>query len=44
MAEQGETKSAGDEKAANRPVDDLKTTRHELTVDGQTLKYTATTG
>jgi carboxypeptidase C (cathepsin A) len=35
-----ETKSA----AKVVPVDDLRTTRHELTVGGETLRYTATTG
>src|SRR3954454_24385913 len=27
-----------------KPVDDLVTTQHSLTVDGQELRYTATTG
>ncbi len=35
-----ETKSA----AKVVPVDDLRTTRHEMTVGGETLRYTATTG
>ncbi|GAB3818615.1 S10 family peptidase [Kribbella italica] len=40
--------ATGDEVAptagATKPVDDLTTTRHELTVGERTLKYTATTG
>ncbi|GAA1510737.1 S10 family peptidase [Kribbella lupini] len=31
-------------QGATKPVDDLTTTRHELTVGERTLKYTATTG
>ncbi|TQJ00297.1 S10 family peptidase [Kribbella jejuensis] len=40
--EQGET-DATETKAA-KPTDDLVATRHTMTVDGQELRYTATTG
>jgi carboxypeptidase C (cathepsin A) len=38
--------TAHDEPGAAKvvPVDDLKTTRHELTIGAETLRYTATTG
>jgi len=44
MATPEKTEESTTAAAKVLPTDDLKTTRHEVTVGGETLRYTATTG
>ena len=43
-AESTSTSASGTAEPPKKPVDDLVTTQHSLTIDGRELKYTASTG
>lgn len=44
MAKDESTESPSSTAEPKKPVDDLVTTQHSLTIDGRELKYTASTG